>query len=38
MLTRLDPASALAVGLLIFALLRPTQAVVWSGVVNFAGH
>src|ERR1700722_14090333 len=64
MLTHLDPASALAVGLLIFALLmvvifeatngfhdaanavatviytkslRPTQAVVWSGVMNFVG-
>jgi PiT family inorganic phosphate transporter len=64
MLTHLDPASALAVGLLIFALLmvvifeatngfhdaanavatviytkslRPTPAVVWSGVMNFVG-
>jgi PiT family inorganic phosphate transporter len=64
MLTHLDPASALAVGLLIFALLMvvifeatngfhdaanavatviytrslgPTQAVVWSGVMNFVG-
>ena len=64
MLTHLDPASALAVGLLIFALLMvvifeatngfhdaanavatviytrslgPTQAVVWSGVMNFLG-
>jgi PiT family inorganic phosphate transporter len=64
MLTHLDPASALAVGLLIFALLMvvifeatngfhdaanavatviytkslgPTQAVVWSGIMNFVG-
>src|SRR6201986_954364 len=64
MLTQIEPASALAVGLLIFALvmvvifeasngfhdaanavatviytksLRPTQAVVWSGVMNFLG-
>lgn len=64
MLTHLDPASVLAVGLLIFALilvmmfeatngfhdaanavatviytnsLGPTQAVIWSGVMNFAG-
>ncbi len=64
MLTHLDPASALAVGLLIFALimvvifeatngfhdaanavatviythsLSPTQAVVWSGLMNFLG-
>src|ERR1700742_4681955 len=64
MLTHLDPASALAVGLLIFALLmvvifeatngfhdaanavatviytkslRPTPAVVWSGIMNFVG-
>src|SRR5579884_1757347 len=64
MLTHLDPASALAAGLLIFALLMvvifeatngfhdadnsvatviytrslpPTQAVVWSGLLNFAG-
>jgi inorganic phosphate transporter, PiT family len=64
MLTHLDPASALAVGLLIFALLMvvifeatngfhdaanavatviytkslgPTQAVIWSGVMNFVG-
>src|ERR1700744_6339046 len=64
MLTHLDPASALAVGLLIFALLMvvifeatngfhdaanavatviytkslgPTQAVIWSGVMNFLG-
>jgi PiT family inorganic phosphate transporter len=64
MLTHLDPASALAVGLLIFALLMvvmfeatngfhdaanavatviytrslsPTQAVVWSGLMNFVG-
>lgn len=64
MLTHLDPASALAIGLLIFALLmvvmfeatngfhdaanavatviytrslRPTEAVVWSGVMNFVG-
>ena len=64
MLTHLDPASALAVGLLIFALLmvvifeatngfhdaanavatviytnslKPTQAVVWSGFMNFVG-
>jgi inorganic phosphate transporter, PiT family len=64
MLTHLDPASTLAVGLLIFALLMvvifeatngfhdaanavatviytrslgPTQAVVWSGVMNFVG-
>jgi PiT family inorganic phosphate transporter len=64
MLTHLDPASALAVGLLIFALvmvvvfeatngfhdaanavatviytksLQPTQAVVWSGLMNFLG-
>lgn len=64
MLTHLDPASVLAVGLLIFALamvmmfeatngfhdaanavatviytrsLRPAQAVVWSGVMNFIG-
>jgi PiT family inorganic phosphate transporter len=64
MLTHLDPASALAVGLLIFALimvvifeatngfhdaanavatviytrsLTPTQAVVWSGFMNFVG-
>jgi PiT family inorganic phosphate transporter len=64
MLTHRDPASALAVGLLIFALLMvvifeatngfhdaanavatviytrslgPTQAVVWSGVMNFLG-
>src|SRR6201996_215930 len=64
MLTHLDPASALAVGLLIFALvmvvifeatngfhdaanavatviytksLTPTQAVIWSGVMNFLG-
>lgn len=64
MLSHLDPASMLAIGLLIFALimvvafeatngfhdaanavatviytrsLRPTQAVVWSGVMNFVG-
>src|ERR1700749_4879449 len=64
MLTHLDPASALAVGLLIFALLmvvifeatngfhdaanavatviytkslRPTPAVIWSGIMNFIG-
>src|SRR6201999_2006659 len=64
MLTHLDPASSLAVGLLIFALLmvvifeatngfhdaanavatviythslKPGQAVVWSGVMNFVG-
>jgi PiT family inorganic phosphate transporter len=64
MLTHLDPASVLAVGLLVFTLamvmmfeatngfhdaanavatviytksLQPTQAVVWSGVMNFAG-
>ncbi len=64
MLTHLDPASALAAGLLIFALimvvifeatngfhdaanavatviytrsLTPTQAVVWSGLMNFVG-
>jgi PiT family inorganic phosphate transporter len=64
MLTHLDPASTLAVGLLIFALLmvvifeasngfhdaanavatviytrslRPTQAVIWSGLMNFVG-
>ena len=64
MLTHLDPASALAVGLLIFALLMvvifeatngfhdaanavatviytrslgPTQAVIWSGLMNFVG-
>src|SRR5580698_3240000 len=64
MLTHLDPASALAVGLLIFALLmvvifeatngfhdaanavatviythslKPTQAVIWSGIMNFIG-
>jgi inorganic phosphate transporter, PiT family len=64
MLTHLDPASVLAVGLLIFALimvmmfeatngfhdaanavatviytnsLRPTQAVIWSGLMNFVG-
>jgi PiT family inorganic phosphate transporter len=64
MLTHLDPASALAVGLLIFALLMvvifeatngfhdaanavatviytrslgPTQAVIWSGIMNFVG-
>ena len=64
MLTHLDPASALAIGLLIFALLmvvifeatngfhdaanavatviytnslKPTQAVVWSGFMNFVG-
>jgi PiT family inorganic phosphate transporter len=64
MLTHLDPASALAVGLLIFALLMvvmfeatngfhdaanavatviytrslsPTQAVIWSGFMNFVG-
>jgi inorganic phosphate transporter, PiT family len=64
MLTHLDPASALAVGLLAFALvmvvifeatngfhdaanavatviytksLKPTQAVVWSGLMNFLG-
>jgi inorganic phosphate transporter, PiT family len=63
-LTHLDPASALAVGLLIFALilviafeatngfhdaanavatviytksLQPTQAVIWSGFMNFVG-
>jgi inorganic phosphate transporter, PiT family len=64
MLTHLDPASALAVGLLVFTLamvimfeatngfhdaanavatviytksLQPTQAVVWSGIMNFFG-
>jgi len=64
MLTHMDPASTLAVGLLIFALLmvvifeatngfhdaanavatviytrslKPTQAVVWSGLMNFVG-
>ncbi|HEY6927711.1 MAG TPA: inorganic phosphate transporter [Steroidobacteraceae bacterium] len=64
MLTHLDPASALAIGLLVFTLamvmmfeatngfhdaanavatviytksLQPTQAVVWSGIMNFAG-
>ena len=64
MLTHLDPASTLAVGLLIFALLmvvifeasngfhdaanavatviytrslKPTQAVIWSGLMNFVG-
>lgn len=64
MLTHLDPASALAVGLLAFTLamvmmfeatngfhdaanavatviytksLRPTQAIVWSGAMNFLG-
>jgi inorganic phosphate transporter, PiT family len=64
MLTHLDPASVLAVGLLVFALvmvlifeatngfhdaanavatviytksLRPAQAVVWSGLMNFLG-
>jgi inorganic phosphate transporter, PiT family len=64
MLTHLDPASSLAIGLLIFALLmvvifeatngfhdaanavatviythslKPTQAVVWSGLMNFIG-
>ena len=64
MLTHLDPASALAVGLLVFTLamvmmfettngfhdaanavatviytksLKPTQAVVWSGMMNFIG-
>src|SRR5579871_4295951 len=64
MLTHLDPASALAIGLLVFTLvmvmmfeatngfhdaanavatviytksLQPTQAVVWSGIMNFLG-
>ena len=64
MLTHLDPASALAIGLLVFTLamvmmfeatngfhdaanavatviytksLEPTQAVVWSGIMNFFG-
>ncbi|MBV9914641.1 MAG: inorganic phosphate transporter, partial [Sinobacteraceae bacterium] len=64
MLTHLDPASALAIGLLVFTLamvlmfeatngfhdaanavatviytksLKPGQAVVWSGIMNFLG-